>query len=465
MQQDFSRPGAYILEGPQDWQIFQRNADGTADITLSGVWTPEGPPCVVEARVAREDTGAPPSVDCDWRDAEMLPDRRWRITITGVPTGGLYMIDTRLRQEGDPWRLTGDKIFHVAVGDLWIIAGQSNAAGYGHGPVEDPPALCVHVFGADLAWKLAMHPLHDTTRTTHPVNRDQGYVGVSPWLSFARQVYQETAVPIGLLPTALGGSPLSMWDPASDNHVLYDNMLATVRSAGGSAAGMLWYQGESDAGPELIDTYAERFTRFVEETRKELRRPHMPVLTAQLNRVEQPAGTPLSRWWCMMREVQRQIAKTLPNVAVLPTLDLGLSDGIHTSATGNVILGQRFAQAALALAYGRKVPYLAPEIARASFGGSRDQILLEFDNVCGWLAPHKIPITEFSVEDADGFIGITNTDVSGSTVKLTLERPAGPDARVHGALSPDPLIGLLDQDGRPILGFCDVRVEESMKKA
>ena len=66
----------------------------------------------------------------------MLDDQAWRITLR-VPTGGLYRLETRVRNPGMEWRNTGDKIWHVAVGDLWVITGQSNAVGYGHGPVVD----------------------------------------------------------------------------------------------------------------------------------------------------------------------------------------------------------------------------------------------------------------------------------------------------------------------------------------
>ena len=420
------------------------------------VWCDTEPACTVEARVVREDTGRPV---VDWQDAQMS-GRSWKITLHAVPTGGLYKIDTRLRQANDPWRLTGDKVFHAAVGDLWVIAGQSNAAGYGHGPAEDPPCLCVHAYGADLNWKLAMHPLHDTTNTTHSVNRDVGWVDHTPWLAFARQVYQAAGVPIGLLPLALGGSPLSAWDPGDASPVLYTNMMDVIGKVGGKVAGMVWYQGETDAGPELAPTYAKRFERFVTLMRAALKSPTLPVITAQLNRVDGNFNALKDRWWGVLREAQRQVARKLPNVAVVPTLDLPLSDIVHTSTAGNMILAERFSKAALAMAYGRKLNYRAPDLARASFSADRTLVHLDFDNVQGWLTPHATPTPEFIVEDDTGEVPVAEAVVSGARVTLKLSRMVQGRAHVHGALSPDPRISLRDEDQRPILGFCDVTVAE-----
>jgi len=457
MDKQYEHPGAYILDGPQEWQIFQRKADGTAEIGLSGVSNYE-PTHAVQVRVVREDTNRPPCEACDWHDVESTGPNAWKTTLRGLPTGGLYRIETCMKQDGEPWRITGDRIFHVAVGDLWIIAGQSNATGYGHGSVEDPPCLCVHSFGADLKWKLATHPLHDTTRTMHPANRDSGFVDHSPWLAFARQVYLAAGVPIGLLPLALGGAPLSLYDPGSDNPALYEMMMDVVARVGGRVAGMLWYQGESDCNPEDAPTYAERFTRFVNAVREAVGRPDLPVLTAQLNRVAGNYNPLDNKLWGVLRETQRQLARTLPNVAVLPTLDLTLSDTIHTSARGNITLGGRFARAALAMVYGREGNHRAPDLARAKFQDHR-KIVLEFDNVRQPIVAHQYPIPEFIVEDDEGEVSLEGVSVAGARVILQLSRETKGDVRVHGALSPNPAISMEDDDGRPILGFCDVPVK------
>jgi hypothetical protein len=437
--------------------VIQRNADGRASITLEGEWVFDQP-SVVEVRVAREYDNAP-AAGCDWQDAEMLDGRRWAITLS-VPTGGLYRIETRLRVPGAEWRQPGDKIWHVAVGDVWVIAGQSNAVGYGHGPVVDPPALGVSVFGVNEVWRLATHPIFDTTDTLHPANRDSGWVDVSPWLAFGKDVLETVGVPIGLIPTALGGSPLSSWEPAKGEiGYLYWNMLDHISAAGGKVAGMVWYQGESDLDEPNSSTYLARFTAIVEDFRS--RFGNLPIITAQLNRYLD--GTPeQDKLFGAMRETQRQAARAIPNLAVVPTLDLALSDGIHTSAVGNVILGQRFARAALGMVYGVDIPWKPVDVGRAKFEDSeRDKIRVSFENVVDHLIFLRLAPGDFAIEDSTGPIEVKSAKVDGTSgVLIELARPAEGKTLLHNMHSCNPESTLRDHLQRPVLAFANVEIDE-----
>ncbi|HCQ00632.1 MAG TPA: hypothetical protein DIT99_08015, partial [Candidatus Latescibacteria bacterium] len=84
----------------------------------------------------------------------------------------------------------------MGVGDLWIIAGQSNAAGYGRGPALDPPELGIHILKNEEVWDVAAQPLNDTTRSTHP-NLEQANPGHAPYLRFARDLKSALGYPIG----------------------------------------------------------------------------------------------------------------------------------------------------------------------------------------------------------------------------------------------------------------------------
>jgi len=69
----------------------------------------------------------------------------------------------------------GDMIHNIGVGDVFVVAGQSNAAGRAKNPVEDAPELGVHLLRDSGVWDLATHPLalsiRDTLRTTTPAIR------------------------------------------------------------------------------------------------------------------------------------------------------------------------------------------------------------------------------------------------------------------------------------------------------
>ena len=457
--------GCRILQGPQDWQILQRDAGGFASLDLQGTWRlpdeiqPIGKP-VVLLRVVREADGAPVSAALDWKPAATRGDGTWRASLR-LPAGGLYRLETGILKGPLEWAYHGDFVHHLGVGDLWVIAGQSNAAGYGRGAVQDPPELGLHLLRNDETWGLATHPLNDTRRNSH-ANLETSNPGHSPFLAFARVLQRELGYPIGLVQTALGGSPLSQWNIGENPQaLLYRNLLHCVGLAGGRVTGMVWYQGESDSFPGLAETYLARFGAFVRRLRKDLRAPRLPVLTAQLNR-HRMNPVPLEaeqRGWSRVKEAQRQAARVLPRLAVVGTADLPLGDLIHTSSAGNLILGERFARAALGLVYGKDVPFRFPDLAGATMNPARDAVRLRFGNL-----RHRLhadgPIRDFTVEDDRGPVPIREAGlVAADTVLLKLGRPLGKGPRVHGGLGRDPQIDLYEViENRPPLGFYDAPI-------
>ncbi|MEK0312570.1 sialate O-acetylesterase [Cohnella sp. 56] len=459
-----SQIGVIIEQGPQAWQILQQH-EGAAVIEASGMWEPPDSGAVggqVYARVVQEATS---EIVVPWRRAEMPDgDRTWRIRLEGVPCGGLYRFETSLQVDGNPameWNVRGDMIHHLGVGDLWVIAGQSNASGFGKGPVSDPPEPGIHLLRNSGRWDLATHPFNESTATVHAENREMTNPGHSPYLSFARLVKRETGWPIGLVQTALGASPLSKWNPEEDG-TLYRMMLEVVASVGGSVRGVLWYQGCSDCGPNDSQTYLSRFGAMVDRWRRDCLQEELPFLTVQLNRHTVPNSPPeFDVYWGSVREQQRRAARVLPHVAVVPALDCPLSDEIHNSPAGNLLIGERLARAALSEVYGRPIHYRAPEIAAARIVSvdleeAGATIELTFVNVAGYLLPTGPLDRIFTVEDAEGRIPVKQCEIVGrNAMKLTLTRAIRGESRLHGAFERNPIAHLpVDSDTyMPLLGF------------
>jgi sialate O-acetylesterase len=344
-------------------------------------------------------------------------------------------------------------VHHFGVGDLWIVGGQSNAAGYGRGPVHDPPELGVHILRNDERWDVASHPLNDTTGNSHP-NLEAANPGHSPYLCFARALRSALGHPIGLIQTALGGSALSVWNPAENPEApLYHNLIHCVNVAGGRVRGMVWYQGESDCSTTAAPTYERRFADFIARLRGDLQCPRLPVIVAQLNRFTAPLGPDDHRAWSLLREAQRR-ALRLDNIAVVPTLDLPLSDGIHTSSDGNMTLGQRKARAALALVWGCGDAH-PPEIKGAVLSPDRftlDLIFAHVSNRLAFLGPGE---GDFVVEDAEGVLPVRAAATPArDRVRLEFLRPAVGEVHVHGDYGACPPCNLRDaEENVPVLGF------------
>jgi sialate O-acetylesterase len=456
--------GAIITSGPSDWQIFQQDETGVASISLSGQWVSDTPG-VVQVRLVFEDTAVAVTAALNWRNVDTRDDHAWSIRLDNIPAGGLYRLETRLNPAGNiagEWSTRGDMRHFLGVGDLWVITGQSNSAGYGRGPVYDPPELGVHLLRNSEQWALATHPMNESTDTRHPVNREGANSAHSPYLHFARLLKQRLNYPIGLVQAALGGSALAPWNPTeTKSAVLFNNMVHCVGVAGGHVKGIIWYQGESDANEIDGATYAERFVRAVGAWREALHSPALPVITVQLNRVHM-AMTPQSNLgWSLVREAQRRLPHMTDNVAVVPALDLPLSDGIHISPAGNLLLADRMARVAEQTVYGMQVDGKAPEISAADRVDDGLSVRLIFTNVTSRMDTIDPTAVCFTVEDKNGDVEVETVTYPGdASIVLKLGRALIGNTVVHGAFGIDPPIAPCDMERFiPMLGFYGIKVE------
>ena len=102
------------------------------------------------------------------------------------------------------------------------------------------------------AWVPAVDPMHF----------DKPIAGVGLGRSFAARIADaQPGVTIGLIPAAVGGSPIDAWQPGvyyepTKSHP-WDDAIARARVAlaSGTLKAILWHQGESDATPDLAPGY------------------------------------------------------------------------------------------------------------------------------------------------------------------------------------------------------------------
>ena len=132
---------------------------------------------------------------------------------------GLLFLVGVAAAESPQVRLPARKDFH-----LYLLVGQSNMAGRGRVAAEDrKPLPRVVSFSKEGTWVPAVDPLHfDKPRV----------VGVGLGRSFAIEVAgKNPAVTIGLVPCAVGGSPISSWEPGGF-HPGRRRILGTMPSVG-----------------------------------------------------------------------------------------------------------------------------------------------------------------------------------------------------------------------------------------
>lgn len=462
--------GVTITKGASPWQVFgQKN--GNADITISGNYfcihlSPEVPiqfsevldkKVTVKARVAWEETN---ESAIPWQPCE-AEDGKWSTTFKGLKAGGPYRIETYMEYEGwDGLSCTrGDMVHNIGVGDIFVIAGQSNAAGRAKNPIYDPPELGVSSLKSSGAWDIATHPLNETTNAVNIGHYENHNPGHSPWLHFAKLLKKRLGYPIGLVNCAYGGAPLRWWNP-KENGALFDNMMTMLNQYDITPKAMLWCQGEAEGFENSGEDYLERFTDFVNCLRE--RFEGIPIINVQINRcVSEPAGEKLDTAWGRVREAQRKASHTIDRHYTIPSNDVALFDFIHNSAQGNLVVGERCANAALAEIYQKGGEWRAPEAISAILIDEKT-VAVELSNIKNWINPLDVPASKlpFTAEDKDGLIEVTGYKQEDPKFVLTLSRPINGDAVLHGVWKMDSQTPIWDCMRMPMLSFYGLPIKK-----
>lgn len=263
------------------------------------------------------------------------------------------------------------KLAKVYVGNVFVAAGQSNMElnyvqyyenatyNFGNGLITtgDLPKPLVD---DNVKFVIANHDVEDTDFPLSAVNQS-----ADAWLTadstnslhlsylaqqFAMQLRaKHPNVPIGIIQTAWGGTPIRRHVQGGD---IYANHIAPLK--GFHVAGVLWYQGCSDAnnyGTAL--QYESQMTTLINQYRNVFGRKNLPFLYVQLARWTNYQYTQ------NVREAQRTTLDNAnlqdrSNVAMTVSLDTDKGTSALIHPLGKDILGARMAAQYLAMENGTK---------------------------------------------------------------------------------------------------------------
>ncbi len=292
---------------------------------------------------------------------------RWFFALFVLITSGVPAVAQQ--PAGDAQEISAKEVQLPAAKEdfhLFLLIGQSNMAGRGKVTQADEVADEVTdevadevtdevtdevadggadgrvlMFNQSQAWVPAVDPMHfDKPKI----------VGVGPGRSFAVEIANANpTVTVGVIPCAVGGSPISAWQPGgfhdSTKTHPYDDMLARLRAAmkDGTIKGILWHQGESDSKPKLSRIYEEKLHALVQRLRKEIGDDEVPFLIGQLGQFsERPWNEDKKTVDAIHRSFPRQVNHTaFVSSDALPHK----GDNVHFSAEGARELGKRYAAA------------------------------------------------------------------------------------------------------------------------
>ncbi len=222
---------------------------------------------------------------------------------------------------------------------LYLLIGQSNMAG--RGTIEAPDKIAtprVLKFTKENSWVPALDPLHF----------DKSVAGVGLGTTFGKVMAEaDPQVTIGLVPCAVGGTPLSRWQKDGD---LYKQAVVRIKAAmkDGTLKGVLWHQGESDSGSQTTaQNYGERLAQMVKDLRTELDAPDVPFVAGKLGEFlkrDSKPGQP--SYWPVVNEQLDMLPSRVSAAAVVSSQDLKhKGDVVHFDAASLREFGKRYAAA------------------------------------------------------------------------------------------------------------------------
>lgn len=173
---------------------------------------------------------------------------------------------------------------------------------------------------------------------------------------------------------------------------LRNAMIVPLRDVG--LAGAIWYQGESNAGQAL---YRDELTAMIAEWRTQWH-DAWPFYIVQLPNygTRTDYKTLGQSGWAVTREIEQQVADTVPNSGFAVMIDTGDVTLLHPPNKKPV--GERLALLAMARVYKLPVAADGPRYVSAKFDG--DKVRIKLTNADGLTSPN-VPLPEFIVAGAD----------------------------------------------------------------
>jgi sialate O-acetylesterase len=410
---------------------------------------------------------------------------RWSVWLAAEGAGGPYTLTAQGSADaGAPATLSD-----ILVGDVWLASGQSNMEiplnGFPGNAVvknsaqEIAQANLPQVRLLRLEKKSSFYPLTDISATWTECTPQTAAEFSAVAYFFGKEIQQREHVPIGLIDSTWGGTPVESWismdaigadaglmpifdywaqftnelshrdlelarekredeaaakagqpRPKHPWHPdgiswqpagLYNGMIAPL--APYQIKGVIWYQGETNSNPVRAPYYARFFSALITDWRAHWKEGNFPFFYVQISNFYSPKED-----WGMVRDAQRRTL-AVTNTAMAVSLDVGNRDNVHPADKQTV--AARLALAARALVYGEpQLEYSGPLFRSATVEGKTMRVW--FDHAKDGLAVHGFQLDGFEIAGEDGKFVPATAKVDGNTVVLEASGISHPKAVRYG---------------------------------
>lgn len=407
---------------------------------------------------------------------------QWELWLAPEPAGGPYTLTVTGSNNEPPLTVT-----NVLVGDVWFASGQSNMqiplSGFPGSAViknaaqEIAASNIPNIRLLNIPDTASPTPLTDitTTWTTCDPTTTPNFSAVAYF--FARDLEAHLNIPIGIIDSTWGGTPISSWmsQPLLKSHPgfqpvyskwaafaakqpqvaaleaqekredaaaiaagrpapqhpwhpdpqswrpswLWNGMVAPITPY--TIRGFLWYQGETDAtndwNPHL---YKRLFPAMIQDWRVRWHEGSLPFLYVQISSFNAP-----NQHWGVIRNAQRTTL-ALRNTGMAVSLDVGDKNNIHPPDKQTV--ANRLALTAYHISYGEQIEDEGPLFQQVIRQG--EQLRVYFTHAARGLVSKGVPLQGFEIEGAKGNWHPVNAVIQGNTVVVdTTSIPNTPAVR------------------------------------
>jgi len=388
---------------------------------------------------------------------------RWEVVLPALKVGGPY----RLTVKGS--RSTPVRRENVLVGEVWICSGQSNMAW----PVSRARDAKEEIAASGdrglrlltVPRKAADAPVESFSAAWRECGPKtvRGFSAVAYF--FGRELRRRLKVPVGLVNTSYGGTPVEAWTsrealeaaapdalpgyaarkPPHRASCLYHGMIAPLVPYG--IRGAIWYQGESNAGRAF--RYRTLFPAMIADWRARWGQGDFPFYFVQLANFRARKPEPGESAWAELREAQLLTLKSVPNTGMAVAIDVGGAKDIHPKSKQEV--GRRLALWALARDYGKKVVPSGPIYRGHEVEDGR--VVIGFDHVGGGFAARpEGKLLGFAIAGADRKFVWAEAEIEGD--RVVVRHPDIPEpAAVRYGWADNPAANLANREGLPASPF------------
>lgn len=426
--------------------------------------------------------------------AKTADDGLWSVTLLPLAAGPRYSLVVSTAER----RLVYS---NVLAGEVWLCSGQSNMEFYmrrcATAEQDIPNAACDDIRLFDMKENWRTDEIKWSPQALDSVNHLQ-YFKEAKWAVctpqtverfsavayyFGKMLQDSLKVPVGLVCNAVGGSPAEAWVsrralerefpaimrgwPKNDfiqewvrNRAIFNSQLSDRKLQRHPyepaylfecaveplrqfpIAGVIWYQGESNA--HNVEAHEKLFPLLVGSWRDYWDDDALPFYFVQLSGINRPS-------WGWFRDSELRLLRSVEGVGMAVSSDLGHPTDVHPRDKKPV--GERLARWALRDAYGHR--WLTPSGPLFRSAVARDgAIFVQFDYGDGLRSSDGRPISTFEVAEEEGLYSEATAEVVGEGL-LRVSSPAVRAPRfVRYAWKPyTPQSNLVNSDGLPASTF------------